>query len=141
MEPTDYTVIQYLQAHGPAPLAELPVDHSPNPEVRDAGARRFCPQKNARAIWYYDPEHDPEDVALAWVDQNPGATGRLTPRQLTLKIRDAGSEFKAIARDVVREVYTEAEYNRSFGGNSGGGDSGRDTSGYMALKNANPDDI
>lgn len=142
MNPEDYTLTRYMLAHGPATRAELPGTNTPKPYHREAGARRFDPWGgNTRAIYYIEGEHGAETVLRMWIDKNPQVIDACTPRKLLTLVNDAGSQFKAISKGVVKEQYDDAEYRRSFGGNNSGGDQSDGPTAYQDAINADPDAI
>lgn len=142
MQPTEHRAIRYLLEDGPMTIGGLPNSEPPKPPVREAGVCRFNPWGGGtRAIYYYEPEHDPEEIVRVWIEKNPSLTDSRTPRQLVNLINDAGSEFKAVSNEIVRDVYDEDEYNRSFGGNNGGGDRDGSNAAYRIARDASPDDI
>lgn len=124
-DPQRFQSTRYLVENGPSTREEMGIG-SVRVGARAIGARRFDPTISNHGcgaggqvqVWWYEPEHSPEDVVRAWFEANPRVVEEATPRQALGAIRDAGPEFREIARDVVTDVYGEDAYDQSFAGGS-----------------------
>lgn len=124
-----HTDIKKLRQEGPCNIRSIP----------DAGSaarekvRKFDPATSnstggssdsmggqTQAVYYIPDEHDAEEILRAYLDENPRLVEAKTPRGLNAILKGAGEEFDEVATEVVRDYYTEEEWDDSFSNNPDG---------------------
>lgn len=112
----------HMEAHGPVPVDDLPFEIT-----RRQRAAGLCIMKlqstrgkggygtgRTKRIAYLDDEHDPEVVVRAFLEANPGLTGRKSRHGLTALFGNHGHTWKQAASTVLDDYY-ESEQGTSTG--------------------------
>lgn len=123
---------KYLKTNGPSTMAEMPGPSDVNTSARQRQVRKFRPRLGAKSaeetvtarsaigVWYLEGEHDPADVLDKWLAVNEGLVGRVSPRAALQAVNAAGSDFKSVSKECLREFYGEAKWGDTW--NTSGGD-------------------